>query len=74
MQGTTFEVILFFTKSNTQAWSDIMVSVNGHDVFAETRLKFKPGPGEEPAYLLKRFEVRAGVFCWLSFTMFGSIN
>lgn len=60
MQQTTFKVVLYFTKPKSRAWSDILVTVDGHEVFTETREKFKPGPGEEPAYLMKRFEVRAG--------------
>ena len=53
-------MVLYFTKPKSRAWSDILVNVDGQDVFAETREQFKPGPGSEPAYLMKRFEVRAG--------------
>lgn len=60
LQDATFEVVLYFTRPSSRAWSDIMVTVDGHEVFAETRKKFKPGPGEDPAFLMKRFEVRAG--------------
>lgn len=56
----TYEVALFFAKARTRAWSDIIVTVDGHEVFADTREEFAPGPGNVPQYHSKRFEARAG--------------
>lgn len=60
MQDVTYEVALFFAKARTRAWSDIIVTVDGHEVFADTREEFAPGPGNVPQYHSKRFEARAG--------------
>lgn len=60
MQEVTYEIVLFFTKPESRAWSDIIITVEGHEIRAATRETFKPGPGETPAFLMKRFEVRAG--------------
>lgn len=65
VQDVTYEVVLFFTKARTRAWSDVIVTVDGHEVFIESREEFSPGPGNIPEYHSKRFEARAGACCHL---------
>lgn len=60
VQDVTYEVALFFAKARTRAWSDVIVTLDGHEVFAESREEFAPGPGNVPEYHSKRFEARAG--------------
>eukprot|EP00892_Ulva_mutabilis_P000625 jgi/Ulvmu1/10563/UM065_0017.1 len=59
-EDVTYEVALFFAKARSRAWSDIIITVDGHEVFAESREEFSPGPGNTPQYHSKRFEARAG--------------
>lgn len=60
VQDVTYEVVLFFAQSSSYQQSDIIVTVDGHEVFAESRKEFAPGPGIAAEYQSKRFEARAG--------------
>jgi hypothetical protein len=59
VQDTTYEVKLHFTQPATRAWSEVLVTVGGADVFPKTRQMFAPGPGHSPAYTVKSFEARS---------------
>eukprot|EP00892_Ulva_mutabilis_P000623 jgi/Ulvmu1/10561/UM065_0015.1 len=59
-QDVTYEVVLFFAKGSVNNIPDIIITVDGHEVFAESRDEFAPGPGSIPKYHSKRFEARAG--------------
>lgn len=59
MQDVTYEVVLFFTRSAVYAQADIIVTVDGHEVFAESREEFAAGTGDSK-YQSKRFQARAG--------------
>lgn len=60
LQDVTYEVALFFAQFSSYMQSDIIVTVDGHEVFAESREEFAPGPGVVAEYQSKRFEARAG--------------
>ena len=56
----TYEVVIYFAQASTKITSDVIVTVDGHEVFAESREEFAPGAGSIPEYHSKRFQARAG--------------
>ena len=60
MQDITCKVRLLFAKEKSTAWSNVVVTSDGTAVFPSTREMFRPGPGQQPSFHVKRFEARAG--------------